>query len=117
MKHQDIISKMTLEQKCYLLSGRDFWATRSVDSAGVPSISLSDGPHGIRKQEGAGDQLGLNGSVPATCFPTAATMANSWDPALGEEMGQYLGEEAAVQDVSVRLGPGLNVRRSPRWGR
>ncbi|MCD8125929.1 MAG: glycoside hydrolase family 3 C-terminal domain-containing protein [Clostridiales bacterium] len=117
MKHQDIISKMTLEQKCYLLSGRDFWATRSVDSAGVPSISLSDGPHGIRKQEGAGDQLGLNGSVPATCFPTAATMANSWDPALGEEMGQYLGEEAAVQDVSVLLGPGLNVKRSPLCGR
>ncbi len=117
MKHQDIISKMTLEQKCYLLSGRDFWATRSVDSAGVPSISLSDGPHGIRKQEGAGDQLGLNGSVPATCFPTAATMANSWDPVLGEEMGQYLGEEAAVQDVSVLLGPGLNVKRSPLCGR
>ncbi|MCD7856928.1 MAG: glycoside hydrolase family 3 C-terminal domain-containing protein [Clostridiales bacterium] len=117
MKHQDIISKMTLEQKCYLLSGRDFWATRSVDSAGVPSISLSDGPHGIRKQEGAGDQLGLNGSVPATCFPTAATMANSWDPALGEEMGQYLGEEAAVQDVSVLLGPGLNIKRSPLCGR
>ncbi|MCD7919753.1 MAG: glycoside hydrolase family 3 C-terminal domain-containing protein [Clostridiales bacterium] len=117
MKHQDIISKMTLEQKCYLLSGRDFWATRSVDSAGVPSISLSDGPHGIRKQEGAGDQLGLNGSVPATCFPTAATMANSWDPVLGEEMGQYLGEEAAVQDVAVLLGPGLNIKRSPLCGR
>ncbi len=117
MKHQDIISKMTLEQKCYLLSGRDFWATRSTESAGVPSISLSDGPHGIRKQEGAGDQLGLNGSVPATCFPTAATMANSWDPALGEAMGQYLGEEAAVQDVAVLLGPGLNIKRSPLCGR
>ncbi|MCD8367564.1 MAG: glycoside hydrolase family 3 C-terminal domain-containing protein [Clostridiales bacterium] len=117
MKHQDIISKMTLEQKCYLLSGRDFWSTRPTASAGVPSISLSDGPHGLRKQEGAGDQLGLNGSVPATCFPTAATMANSWDPALGEEMGQYLGEEAAVQDVSVLLGPGLNIKRSPLCGR
>ncbi len=116
-KHQDIISKMTLEQKCYLLSGRDFWSTRPTQGAGLPSISLSDGPHGLRKQEGAGDQLGLNGSIPATCFPTAATMANSWDPALGEEMGRYLGEEAAVQDVSVLLGPGLNIKRSPLCGR
>ena len=88
LKHQDIISKMTLEEKCYYLSGKDFWTTRTVEHAGVPSITLSDGPHGIRKQEGAGDQLGLNGSVPATCFPTAATMANSWDPELGEELGR-----------------------------
>lgn len=117
LKHQDIISKMTLEEKCYILSGKDFWSSRSVTHAGIPSMTLSDGPHGIRKQEGAGDQLGLNGSVPATCFPTAATMANSWDPALGEEMGQYLGEEAAVQDVCVLLGPGLNMKRSPLCGR
>ena len=74
-------------------------------------------PHGIRKQEGAGDQLGLNGSVPATCFPTAATIANSWDPALGEEIGRYLGEEAASQDVCVLLGPGMNIKRSPLCGR
>jgi beta-glucosidase len=117
MKHQDIISKMSLAQKCYLLSGKDFWASRSYQDAGVPTMTLSDGPHGLRKQEGAGDQLGLNGSLPATCFPTAATMANSWDPALGEEMGQYLGEEAAVQDVCVLLGPGLNMKRSPLCGR
>ena len=117
MKHQDIISKLTLEEKCYLLSGKDFWQTRSVKAKGVPNMSLSDGPHGIRKQEGAGDQLGLNGSVPATCFPTAATIANSWDPALGEEIGRYLGEEAASQDVCVLLGPGLNIKRSPLCGR
>jgi len=108
---------MTLEEKCYLFSGKDFWQTRSVSRAGLPSVTLSDGPHGVRKQEGAGDQLGLNGSIPATCFPTAATMANSWDPELGEEMGRYLGEEAAVQDVSVLLGPGLNIKRSPLCGR
>ncbi len=117
MKHQDIISKLTLEEKCYLLSGKDFWQTRSVKAKGVPNMTLSDGPHGIRKQEGASDQLGLNGSVPATCFPTAATIANSWDPALGEEIGRCLGEEAAAQDVCVLLGPGMNIKRSPLCGR
>ena len=117
MKHQDIISKLTLEEKCYLLSGKDFWQTRGVKAKGVPNMTLSDGPHGIRKQEGAGDQLGLNGSVPATCYPTAATVANSWDPALGEEIGRYLGVEAASQDVCVLLGPGLNMKRSPLCGR
>ena len=68
---------MTLEEKCYLLSGKDFWQTRSVERLGVPNMTLSDGPHGIRKQAGEGDQLGLNPSLPATCFPTAATVANS----------------------------------------
>ena len=117
MKHKDIIEKMSLQEKCYMLSGKDFWQTQSVKRLGIENITLSDGPHGIRKQEGAGDQLGLNGSVPATCFPTAATMANSWDIALGEEMGKRLGEEAASQDVSVLLGPGLNIKRSPLCGR
>ena len=117
MKHKDIISKLSLDEKCYLLSGRDFWSTYSIKSKGVPSITLSDGPHGVRKQEGAGDQLGLNGSVPATCFPTAATIANSWDPSLGEEIGRSLGEESACQEVAVLLGPGLNIKRSPLCGR
>ena len=117
LKHPDIIQKLSVEEKCHLLSGRDFWATVSVEAKGVPSINLSDGPHGIRKQEGAGDQLGLNGSVPATCFPTAATIANSWDPSLGEQIGECLGEEAACQDVAVLLGPGLNIKRSPLCGR
>ena len=117
MKHGDIVKQMTLEEKCYLLSGKDFWQTRSVERLGVPSMTLSDGPHGIRKQAGAGDQLGLNPSLPATCFPTAATVANSWDPALGEEIGARLGEEAACQGVGVVLGPGLNVKRSPFCGR
>ena len=117
MKHPDIISQLSLEEKCHLLSGRDFWQTQSVKRLGVENVTLSDGPHGIRKQEGAGDQLGLNGSVPATCYPTAATMANSWDPELGEELGRMLGEEAACQDVCVLLGPGLNIKRSPFCGR
>ena len=117
MKRQDLISQLTLEEKCHLLSGRDFWQTQSVKRLGIGNMTLSDGPHGIRKQEGAGDQLGLNGSLPATCYPTAATMANSWDPALGEELGEMLGEEAASQDVCVLLGPGLNIKRSPFCGR
>ena len=117
MKHPDIIKQMTLEEKCYLLSGKDFWQTRSVERLGVPNMTLSDGPHGIRKQAGEGDQLGLNPSLPATCFPTAATVANSWDVALGEEIGAHLGEEAASQGVGVVLGPGLNVKRSPLCGR
>ncbi len=117
MKHADIIKQMTLEEKCYLFSGKDFWQTRSVERLGVPNMTLSDGPHGIRKQAGEGDQLGLNPSLPATCFPTAATVANSWDPSLGEEIGAHLGEEAASQGVGVVLGPGLNVKRSPLCGR
>lgn len=112
-----IVKSLTLDEKCYLLSGKDFWSTYSVEKKGIPSIRLSDGPHGVRRQEGAGDQLGLNGSLPATCFPTAATVANSWDPELGEEIGRCLGEEAAVQDVNVLLGPGLNIKRSPLCGR
>ena len=117
MKHRTIISKLTLDEKCYLLSGKDFWNTQDIPAKGVPGICLSDGPHGIRKQKGKGDQLGLNASVPATCFPTAATIANSWDEELGEEIGRCLGEEAACQDVSVLLGPGLNMKRSPLCGR
>jgi beta-glucosidase len=117
LKHEDLIRQMTLEEKCYLLSGKDFWQTRSVQRLEIGNVSLSDGPHGIRKQEGAGDQLGLNGSLPATCYPTAATVANSWDPALGEEIGRHLGAEAAAQGVGVLLGPGLNIKRSPLCGR
>ena len=112
MKHQDIISKLTIEQKCALLSGKNTWQTQDYPKQGVPSIWLSDGPNGLRKQAGAADHLGLNPSEPATCFPAAATMANSWDPALGEEVGKALGEETAAYRVNVLLGPGLNVNRS-----
>lgn len=117
MKYEVLVSQMSLEEKCYLMSGKDFWQSRSVERLGIPNMTLSDGPHGIRKQEGAGDQLGLNGSLPATCYPTAATIANSWDPGLGEEIGRYLGNEAAEQGVDVLLGPGLNIKRSPLCGR
>ena len=117
MKHTDIITKLNLEQKCALLSGDTVFTTRGHKNAGVPSITLSDGPNGVRKQAGAADHLGLNPSVPATCFPTAATVACSWDPALGEEIGRAMGEEAAAQEVAVLLGPGLNTKRSPLCGR
>lgn len=117
MKHTDIITKLNLEQKCALLSGDTVFTTRGYKNAGVPAITLSDGPNGVRKQAGAADHLGLNPSVPATCFPTAATVACSWDPALGEEIGRAMGEEAAAQEVAVLLGPGLNTKRSPLCGR
>lgn len=117
MKHKNIIDQMTMEEKAAFLSGRNEWQTREIPRLHIPSILLSDGPHGIRKQEGTGDHLGLNPSLPATCFPTAATVANSWNEELGEEIGKALGEEAAALGVDVLLGPGLNIKRSPLCGR
>lgn len=117
MKHQDIIEKMTIEEKAAFLSGKGEWQTRDFERLGIPSIFCSDGPHGIRKQAGAGDHLGLNASLPATCFPTAATIANSWNTELGETLGETLGEEAMAEGVNVLLGPGLNIKRSPLCGR
>ena len=117
MKHPEILQKLSLEQKCALLSGKNTWQTQDYPRQGVPAIWLSDGPNGLRKQAGAADHLGLNPSEPATCFPTAATMANSWDPALGEAVGAAMGEETAAYRVNVLLGPGLNLKRSPLCGR
>ena len=117
MKHQDVIEKMTLEEKAAFLSGKNEWQSREIPRLKIPSMFLSDGPHGIRKQAGAGDHLGLNPSLPATCFPTAATMANSWDEALGAAVGEALGREAKALGVHVLLGPGLNIKRSPLCGR
>ena len=119
LKYQDLISKLTLEEKVALTSGKDFWQTVGIDrdDVKIPSAFLSDGPHGIRKQAAAADHLGLNASIPATCFPTAATMANSWNDELGEEMGKMLGEEAVDERVNVLLGPGINIKRNPRCGR
>lgn len=116
-KHAELLNKMTLEEKAAFLNGKGEWQTWNFDRLDIPSIFCSDGPHGIRRQAGAGDHLGLNPSLPATCFPTAATMANSWDPSLGEEIGKALGEEAKAQEVHVVLGPGLNIKRSPLCGR
>ena len=112
-----LLKELTLEEKCALLSGAETFKTRGMPQHGIPQIWLSDGPHGLRKQAGESDHLGLNPSVPATCFPTASAVANSWDTALGEEIGAALGEEAAAQEVSVLLGPGLNMKRNPLCGR
>ena len=112
-----LLKELTLEEKCALLSGAETFKTRGMPKHGIPQIWLSDGPHGLRKQAGESDHLGLNPSVPATCFPTASAVANSWDTALGEEIGAALGEEAAAQEVSVLLGPGLNMKRNPLCGR
>lgn len=112
-----LLKELTLEEKCALLSGSETFKTRGMPEHGIPQIWLSDGPHGLRKQAGESDHLGLNPSVPATCFPTASAVANSWDAALGEEIGAALGEEAAAQEVSVVLGPGLNMKRNPLCGR
>ena len=111
------MKSLTLEQKCALLSGADVFKTRAFPAAGLPALWLSDGPHGVRKQAGASDHLGLNPSEPATCFPTAVTVAQSWDTHLAEEIGQALGREAAAQGVGVLLGPGLNIKRNPLCGR
>ena len=117
MKHPDILKQLTLEQKAALLSGKDVWSTYAFPQAGVPSMVMSDGPHGRRRQLGRGDHLGQLPSQPATCFPTAACLAGSWDPALLEEVGRALGTEAAAQGVHMLLGPGMNLKRSPLGGR
>lgn len=113
----ETINSLTLEKKAAFLQGWSTWTSYEKKDSGIPVCFLSDGPHGLRKQAGAGDHLGLNASIPATCFPTAATMANSWDEALGEELGRALGREAAANGVNVLLGPGLNMKRSPLCGR
>ena len=115
--HADLVARLTLEQKCALLSGAGTFKTRAFPRLGIPELWLSDGPHGLRKQAGAADHLGLNPSLPATCFPTACTIANSWNPVLGQQIGRALGEEAVAQGVGVLLGPGLNIKRNPLCGR
>ena len=117
MQYGELIKKMTLEEKAALLGGKSEWESRDIPRLEIPSIVMSDGPHGVRRQAGAGDHLGLNASLPATCFPTAATMANSWDPGMGEAIGEALGEEAKALGVDILLGPGMNIKRNPLCGR
>ena len=117
MKYRELIDKMTLEEKAGLTSGMDFWHTKPSPRLGIPSMLLSDGPHGLRKQEWQSDHLGMHKSVPATCFPTAASLANSWDTDMIERLGRALGLEAASEGISVLLGPGCNIKRNPLCGR
>lgn len=114
---KEIISQMTLEEKAEICSGQDFWNTLSIERFGIPSIMMTDGPHGLRKQEGDADHLGLNKSVPATCFPSGSGLASSWNRELAEKMGAMIGLEAAAANISIVLGPGVNIKRSPLCGR
>src|SRR4051794_3088728 len=108
---------LTLEEKASLCLGSDFWHTAPVPRAGIPAITLSDGPHGLRKQPDEGDHVGISGSLPATCFPTACALGSSFDPDLVRRVGAAVGEEARAQGVDVVLGPGINIKRSPLCGR
>jgi beta-glucosidase len=112
-----LLEELTLDEKALLLSGSDFWHTAPIERLGIPSIWCSDGPHGLRAQIAEADHLGLEGSVPATCFPTACALASSWDVDLTTEIGRALGKEAKRWGVSVVLGPGVNIKRSPLCGR
>lgn len=120
MKHPEIINKMTLEQKAAFVSGLDYWHTQGNKELGLPSINITDGPHGLRKKnenKKASEGIGLGNSVPATCFPPASTSSCSWDPELLSLAGEALGEECLKENVSVVLGPGMNIKRSPTCGR
>ena len=111
------VSSLSLEMRAQLLAGESHWKTYAAPSAGIPSLFLSDGPHGLRKQEGAQDCMGIADSRPATCFPTASALACSFDPELVERVGAAIGEEARRQGVDVVLGPGVNIKRHPLCGR
>lgn len=117
LKHKDLISQMTLKEKASLCSGKDFWHLKSIERLGLPEIMVCDGPHGLRKQNAENKKVGIGNSYPATCFPTAVTTACSWDRDLIYNIGQALAEECLQHGVSVLLGPGVNMKRSPLCGR
>lgn len=117
MKNNKIINKLILEEKASLISGKNFWETKEIDRLDIPSLFLADGPNGLRKQKKSADHLGLNESIKATCFPTSATQANSWNLDLIYKAADYLGKEAITQGVNVVLGPGTNIKRNPLGGR
>ena len=116
-KIKSLIQQMTLIEKASLCSGKDFWYLKGIERLGIPSIMVTDGPHGLRKQAGEADHVGLNESVPATCFPTASALAATWNRDLIYQVGRALGEECRQEKVGVILGPGANIKRSPLCGR
>lgn len=116
-KVQDILSKMTLEDKISLCNGADFWHSKGMAQYGIPAVTMSDGPHGVRCQKNGADMLGVNESEPATCFPTAVTSGATWDAELLKAEGQAIGEEGLSYGVDVVLGPGVNIKRNPLCGR
>jgi beta-glucosidase len=112
-----LLAGLTLAEKASLTSGSDFWHTQPVAAKGVPAVMMTDGPHGVRKQRGAADHLGIGTSFPATCFPPAAGLGSSWDPDLLRRVGEALGRETRAHEIAVLLGPGVNIKRSPLCGR
>ncbi|CAM4217557.1 glycoside hydrolase family 3 C-terminal domain-containing protein [Bacillus paramycoides] len=112
-----IISQMTLEEKASLCSGLDFWNTKGIERLNIPSIMVTDGPHGLRKQAEGADHLGIYNSIPSTCFPSAVGLASTWNKELIKQVGVALGEECQAENVGVLLGPGANIKRSPLCGR
>ena len=116
MKNSEIVNSLSLEEKASLCSGEDYWTTRKIEGK-VPKIVMSDGPHGVRKQEGKADCLGINSSLNSTCFPSLATLCNSFDRSLAKLFGETLGKEAKSMGVNILLGPGVNIKRSPLCGR
>ena len=112
-----LLTELTLAEKAALTSGSSFWYTAPVERLGIPRIMVSDGPHGLRAQPGEGDHVGIGGSLPATCFPTASAVASAWNPQLLYRIGQALAQEARACNLSVILGPGINMKRSPLCGR
>lgn len=116
-KAKKLVAQMTLEEKASLMSGKNFWQLKSIERLGLPEIMVTDGPHGLRKQAGDGDHLGINQSVPAVCFPTASATASTFNRDLMRRIGIALGEECRQEEVSVILGPGINIKRSPLCGR
>ena len=117
MDIEKTLRAMSLEDKIALCEGADFWKTRSMAPYGIPALFMCDGPHGLRKQEDVSDMLGVHNSRKATCFPTAVTTGDSWNPELMEEIGAAIGEEALDQGVGLLLGPGANLKRNPLCGR
>ena len=113
----DLLDRLTLEEKASLTSGSSFWYTAAVERLGIPRVMVTDGPHGLRAQPGEGDHLGLHKALPATCFPTASAVASTWNPGLLHRIGQALAQEARACNLSVILGPGINMKRSPLGGR
>ncbi|MCB1685321.1 MAG: glycoside hydrolase family 3 C-terminal domain-containing protein [Pseudomonadales bacterium] len=112
-----LVAQMTLDEKAAFCSGRSFWFLESLERLNLPAVMVTDGSHGLRKQERSVDHVGLNVSVPATCFPTASALASSWDVELLHEIGVALGEQCVAERVAVLLGPGMNIKRHPLCGR
>ena len=117
MKYEELIKKMTLEEKASLCVGKDYWNSKDIERLNIPGIRMSDGPHGLRVQKEEADNLGINESEIATCFPASATLANSWNKEMSYKLGDALGKEAAFEDVDIVLGPAINIKRTPLCGR